>query len=169
MPGPSWRRPSCSMKPWMMRVSIPTFSSPSPARAGEPAAKNAAPSRQPTARRDTSRAPDPAASLAGRRSLIRSRTLVIPRGYRVLDREYCVRSGRFLGAFPNQGFIQQTNDAGNDGGVGEVKDVPAELPSCGGNVKKHEIGDPAISQPVDGIADRPADDQAERQRGQAVL
>ena len=42
------------------------------------------------------------------------------------DPEYARRSGRFCGAVPEQGFIQQTGHPGNDGYIGKVKDVPVE-------------------------------------------
>ena len=68
-----------------------------------------------------------------------------------------------------QGLIQQAYHPGNDGYISEVKNVPVEAPSRGFDVKQHEIGHPAIGQPVDGVADGPADDQAERQRRELEL
>src|SRR5579875_3049417 len=63
------------------------------------------------------------------------------------------RSRRFCGVFaPADRMIQEAQHAGNDGDVGEVKDVPAETPTRGRNMEIHEIGHPSICQPVDGIA-----------------
>src|SRR5262249_15883652 len=49
------------------------------------------------------------------------------------------------------------------------KNIPVELQFRRGNVEKDEIGDPTISQSIDGIADRPSDNQTEGERGQSVL
>src|SRR5262249_34459988 len=60
----------------------------------------------------------------------------------------------------------QPDDPGNDGHVGKVKNVPIEAEACGIDVKQHEIHHPTIGDAVDGVADRPADDEAEAQRGE---
>jgi hypothetical protein len=44
----------------------------------------------------------------------------------------------------DQGFIQQPNNPGNDGYVGQVENVPVEPPIRCRNVKKDEIGDPTV-------------------------
>ena len=82
--------------------------------------------------------------------------------------EYCRGSGRFCGAVPGQGLIQQATTPATMATSARLKTYQLNRQLAVGNVKKHEIGDPAIGQPVDGIADRPADDEAERQRGQPV-
>ena len=47
-------------------------------------------------------------------------------------------SGRFWGAFPLEGFIQEDAHTGNDGYIGQVKNVPIEAPGGGFQVQQHE-------------------------------
>src|SRR4051812_48899791 len=53
-------------------------------------------------------------------------------------------SGRFWGAVPPQGFIQEPGHPGNDGYIRDVKDVPIEAPGGGFGVQQHEIGHRAV-------------------------
>ena len=108
------------MKPRRILVSSGTFSSSSPARAGLPdreqrgAEQHSRPRRAKAVRRLNL-----AASLVRRRLLIRClhplNSKGIPRFQRLT---IAPGSGRFFGALPNQGFIQQANDPGNDGYIG---------------------------------------------------
>src|SRR6266508_522912 len=82
-------------------------------------------------------------------------------------RSFSSRSGRFCGAPRQQGLVQQPDHPGHDGHVRQVENVPFEAETGGGEVKQYEIGHCPIGKPVDGVADRPADDQAQRHRGQA--
>src|SRR3984893_9996110 len=75
-------------------------------------------------------------------------------------------SGRFCGGDPQQGIIQQGRYPGNNRYVGKVKHVPIEGFSPDLDVEQGEIDHRAIGEAVDGVADGPADDQAERDRGQ---
>src|SRR5262249_46479258 len=59
-------------------------------------------------------------------------------------------------------IVKEGGYPGNNRYVGKVKDIPAELPAPGSNVKKHEIHAPSQMQPADGVADGPTDDQTER-------
>src|SRR5262249_17965694 len=77
------------------------------------------------------------------------------------------RSGRFCGTRADQGLEQQPDHAGDDGHVGKVKNVPIEAETRRRDVKQHEIGDCSVGKAVDGVADRPADNEAEAQRGEA--
>ena len=65
-----------------------------------------------------------------------------------------------------QRLIQETDDAGNDGRIGQVEDVPVEAPPAAGDVEQHEIGHRPEDQPVDRVAQRP-DDEPERHGGQS--
>src|ERR1017187_9814898 len=110
--------------PRMILVSIGTPSSLSPARAGVPgtsraAPSGAAPSRQPKAARETVRRLNVATKPIRNVSVIRSLTpLAHPRGTRVSIPDHWPGSGRFLGALPSQGLIQQAHYPGNDGDIG---------------------------------------------------
>jgi hypothetical protein len=73
----------------------------------------------------------------------------------------CRGSGRFCGAFPNEGFVQQTDDASHDGSVGEIEDVPAKPDPLRRDVEKDKIGDPLVEERIDGIANRSTNDQAQ--------
>ncbi len=64
-------------------------------------------------------------------------------------------SGRFCGAPPEQGFIQESDDPGNDGGIRKVKYVPGEIEARGGDVEQDEIGHRPVGEPVDGVAEAP--------------
>src|SRR4051812_21350624 len=75
-------------------------------------------------------------------------------------------SGRFCGMPPEEGLIQESDHARNDSGIREVKHVPRELEARRGDVEQDEIDYRPIGEPVDGIAQRAADDQAERHGGQ---
>jgi len=48
------------------------------------------------------------------------------------------------------------------GSVCEVENIPAEMEGFRGDVEKDKIGHSLVEQPVNGIADSAADDQAER-------
>src|SRR3954452_10934829 len=73
-------------------------------------------------------------------------------------------SGRFYGAISEQGFIQQPDHPDNNGDIGEVKNIPAEVPGRGGDMEMGEVENRPISQAVDGVANCPANDQAQRHR-----
>src|SRR5690349_20834922 len=60
-------------------------------------------------------------------------------------------------------IVQEADDPGNDGGVGDIEDVPPPPQ----RVQRNEINHGAISGPVDGIAQRPADEKTERRRQEA--
>src|ERR1039458_9559016 len=103
-----------SRMPRMILVSIGTPSSFSPARAGVPGT-----SREPKAARENVRKLNVAAKPVRNVSVIRSLTpLAIPRGTRVSIPDHWPGSGRFLGALPDQGLIQQAHHPGNDGDIG---------------------------------------------------
>src|SRR5665811_2101578 len=103
--------------PRMILVSSGTLSS--SARAGVPGASRAAPSRQPKAARETVRRLNVATKPIRNVSVIRSLTpLAHPRGTRVSIPDHWPGSGRFLGALPSQGLIQQAHYPGNDGDIG---------------------------------------------------
>ncbi len=76
----------------------------------------------------------------------------------------CPRSGHFCGAVSPPGIIQQTDHPGNDGRIGQIEHVPFEAEACGSQVQQDEIRHRAVGDAVDGVADRPAHDQADRQR-----
>src|SRR6516165_5253091 len=103
------------------------------------------------------------------RRIVFIRNPISPRVEPLNCRDSCVGSGRFCGAFPCQRLIQQANNPSNDGHIGQVENVPVELPICRRNVKKDEIGNPTIGQTVDGVADGPANDQSQGKRGESVL
>src|ERR1700687_2608542 len=79
-----------------------------------------------------------------------------------LEGAYQPGSGRFCGGYPQEGIIQQGRYPGNNRHIGKVKDVPVEGFSPDLDVEQGEIDHRAIGEAVDGIADGPADDQAER-------
>src|SRR5579863_2798269 len=66
-----------------------------------------------------------------------------------------------------QRIVQEADHASNNGGVGKVKDVPVEAAAAGFDVKEHKIHDSGPMQAVDGVADRPANDEAKRHSGEA--
>src|ERR1700681_3707528 len=74
-------------------------------------------------------------------------------------------SGRFCGGYPQEGIIQQRRYPGNNRHVGEVKHIPTEGIAPDLEVEQGEIDHRAIGEAVDGVADGPADDQAERDGG----
>src|ERR1700691_5553893 len=76
------------------------------------------------------------------------------------------RSGRFYGASLAKRIIQQTGNAGYDSQIGQIEDIPAKTEVGGLKVKPHEIHHSGPVQPVDRIADRTADNEAERHRGE---
>ena len=84
-------------------------------------------------------------------------------------RDSAADQGAFAARSITREFIQQADNPGNDGDIGEVKNVPVKAPIRRGNVEKDEIGNPAIGQAVDGIANCTADNQAEGERDQPVL
>src|SRR5258707_15064197 len=75
-------------------------------------------------------------------------------------------SGRFCGGYSQEGIIQQGRYPGNNRHVREVKHVPIVGIPPDLEVEQGEIDHRAISEAVDAVADRAADDQAERYRGQ---
>src|SRR5262245_56002395 len=118
------------MMPRMILVSNETSSSAFCATAAEGSSRAATPSAKPKA------------ALA-RTTFFRRIGFIGNRTLEPLDcRDSCGGSGRFCGVFRGQRLIQQTNNPGNDGYVGEVKNVPIELPIRRRNVEKDEIGDP---------------------------
>src|SRR5262245_10966256 len=143
------------MMPRMTFLSIESSSSAARAEAGTSSAAI------PTARPKTALAPK---MFVRRIVLIRNRTWNL----RIVAHS-CGGSGRFCGAVRSQGGIQQANNPGNDGHVGQVKNIPNEVPIRPGNVKKHEIGDPTISQSIYGIADRPTHNQTESEGRESVF
>src|SRR6516164_6708356 len=76
-------------------------------------------------------------------------------------------SGRFCGTRADEGLEQQPDHPGDDGHVGKVKNVPIEAEARGIDVKQHEIDDRPVGEAVDGVPDRPPDDEAEAQRGES--
>ena len=58
---------------------------------------------------------------------------------------------------PKHQFIQKSNHPCNDGGIGDVEDVPFVAEG----VEGEEIGNRPIEDAVDGVADSPADDEAD--------
>src|SRR6476646_2443073 len=154
---PSRLRPRPSMMPRKNFWSTGTSSSAARAAAGTSTA--AAPSASPRA--------TPALKTVVLRLclvFIRTRTLEP-----LNCRDCCGRSGRFCGAIRCQRLIQQANNPGNDGYIGQVKNIPIELPIRRRNVEKDEIGDPSIGQTVYGVAKGSADDQAQREGGEPVF
>ena len=57
----------------------------------------------------------------------------------------------------SEGIEEQSCDACNDRNIGQVEDVPIET----GHMEGEKVGDRAIMQPVDGVAERAADDEAD--------
>src|SRR5713101_3810922 len=76
-------------------------------------------------------------------------------------------SGRFCGTRADEGLEQQPDHPRDDGHVGKVKNVPIEAEACGIDVKQHEIDDRPVGKAVDGVPNRPADDEAEAERGES--
>src|ERR1700730_1922416 len=76
-------------------------------------------------------------------------------------------SGRFCGTRADEALEQQPDHPGDDGHVGKVKNVPIEAEACGIDVKQHEIDHRPVGEAVDGVPDRPADDEAEAERGES--
>ena len=62
-------------------------------------------------------------------------------------------SGRFYGAVSEQGFIQQPGNPGNNGYIGQVKNIPAKAPGRPYQCERAEIRHRSIGEAVDGIAD----------------
>src|SRR5262245_35553071 len=155
MSSPSRFRPSPSIMPRMTFLSIESSSSAARAGAGTSSAAT------PSARPKTTLAPK---TFVRRIVLIRNRDME-PSNFR----DSCGGSGRFCGAVRSQGVIQQPNNPGNDGHIGEVKNIPIEVPIGRGNVKKDEIGDPTIGQPIDCVAHRPTHNQTEREGRESVF
>ena len=87
-------------------------------------------------------------------------------GLRAIDP---VGSGRFCGVPPEKELIQQPDHPRNDGGIGQVEHVPGEFEAFRVDVEQDEVHHRPIGEAVDGVAERPADDQAERQRRQFRL
>ena len=58
---------------------------------------------------------------------------------------------------PKHQFIQKSNHPCNDGGIGDVEHVPFVAEG----VEREEIGNSAIEDAIDGIADGPANDEAD--------
>src|SRR5262245_40347133 len=154
MSSPSRFRPSPSIMPRMTFLSIESSSSAARAGAGTSSAAT------PSARPKTTLAPK---TFVRRIVLIRNRDME-PSNFR----DSCGGSGRFCGAVRSQGVIQQPNNPGNDGHIGEVKNIPIEVPIRRGHVKKDEIGDTTISQSIDGIADSPTNNQNDGGRREPV-
>src|SRR6476620_9071577 len=155
MPSPSLRSPRPFMMPRKILVSSSTSSSSSAARANVPA--------QPI-----STAMPTVAVSAILRNLRFDLKLVMPTPNPLNSRQFAafdpvnLGSGRFWGVVTPYGFIQEAGDPGNDGYIGEVKDVPIKAPSSGFDVQQHKIGHRTVDQAVDAIAERPADDQPQR-------
>ncbi len=63
---------------------------------------------------------------------------------------------------PEHRFIQKSNDPCNDGGIGDVEHVPFKAEG----VEGEEVGDRPIEDAVNGVADGPADDQADTNGGE---
>src|SRR5215467_9614978 len=84
----------------------------------------------------------------------------------VSPRSFWPGSGRFCGAVPDQGLVKEPDHPGDDGHVGEVEDVPVVPAPPDLQVEQGEIHHPRPMQPIGGVADRPADDEAERERGE---
>src|SRR5215467_2618800 len=76
-------------------------------------------------------------------------------------------SGRFCGIPPEERLVKQPDHARNNTDVGKVKDVPAERPRFRRDVEQHEVNHGPVGDAVDPVADRAADDQSERERGEA--
>jgi hypothetical protein len=89
-------------------------------------------------------------------------SLVAAPGVRELSdyERYHRGSGRFYGTFLVERIVQEAHDARYDRRIGEVKDVPIEARASDLDVKKHEICNRAICQPIDAVSDCAADDEA---------
>src|SRR5258705_562730 len=58
-------------------------------------------------------------------------------------------SGRFYGAIPSVGIIQESRDSGNDGGVSKIENIPVEMHRFGRDVAKYKISHSRMDKPVD--------------------
>src|SRR5215831_6561259 len=77
-----------------------------------------------------------------------------------------LRSGHFCGATRAHRLIQKTDHARNDCGIRQVKHVPVAVDPADRDVQADEIDDrAALGEAIDGVADRPADDEAEGEAG----
>src|ERR1700693_5888944 len=84
----------------------------------------------------------------------------------IVPGSYQPGSGRFCGGYHYEGVIQQARYPGNNRHVRKVKYVPIEGFSPDLDVEQGEIDHGAIGEAVVGIADGPANEQAERERGE---
>src|SRR5262249_45748182 len=155
MSSPSRFRPSPSIMPRMTFLSIESSSSAARAGAGTSSAAT------PSARPKTTLAPK---TFVRRIVLIRNRDME-PSNFR----DSCGGSGRFCGAVRSQGVIQQPNYPGNDSHIGEVKNIPIEVPIRRGNVKKAKTAHQTLTKSSEGFAARPPHNQTERERREPVF
>src|ERR1700738_897372 len=76
-------------------------------------------------------------------------------------------SGRFCGTRPDQRLVQKSDHPRDDCHIRKVEDVPVEVEALRRDVEQEKIGDRAISQSINCISDRSADNEAEGHGGEA--